>query len=92
MVLSPSVLVAVLRARAAPVTPQAVNELARRAVSCKDGNDIFDGKWITRYTEKGLLLNHTGGRGGLIGRASASRSNGFHDQRFEFRLEQKKNL
>ena len=38
-------------------------------------------------------VNHTfGGRGGSIGRASASRSNGFHDQRFESRPEHKKNL
>ena len=31
-------------------------------------------------------------RGGSIGRASASRSNGFHDQRFESRPEHKKKL
>ena len=34
----------------------------------------------------------SGGRGGSIGRASASRSNGFHDQRFESRPEHKKKL
>ena len=33
-----------------------------------------------------------GGRGGSIGRASASRSNGLHDQRFESRPEHKTNL
>ena len=33
-----------------------------------------------------------GGRGGSIGRALASKSNGFHDQRFESRLEHKKKL
>ena len=38
------------------------------------------------------LLLFSGGHGGSIGRASASRSNGFHDQRFESRPEHKKNL
>ena len=33
-----------------------------------------------------------GGRGGSIARASASRSNGFHDHRFESRPEHKKHL
>ena len=33
-----------------------------------------------------------GGRGGSVGRASASRSNGIHGQRFESRPEHKKNL
>ena len=33
-----------------------------------------------------------GGRGGSNGRASSSKSNGFHDQRFESRSEHKKHL
>ena len=36
--------------------------------------------------------NLYGGHGGLIGRASASRSNGFHDQRFDYCPEHKKHL
>ena len=38
------------------------------------------------------VLYYVWGRGGSIGRASVSRSNGFHDQRFESRLGHKKNL
>ena len=39
-----------------------------------------------------LIVILIGGRGGSIGRASASRSNGFHDQRFESCPKHKKNL
>ena len=39
-----------------------------------------------------VSLSSPGTRGGSTGRASASRSNGFHDQRFESRPEHKKNL
>ena len=38
------------------------------------------------------VIQYVGGRGGSIGRASASRSNGFRDQRFESCPEHKKNL
>ena len=48
--------------------------------------------WLTAGSEKGWKMNLWWGRGGSIGRASASRSNGFHDQRFESRPEHKKNL
>ena len=39
-----------------------------------------------------VLKLTSGGRGGSIGRVSASRSNGLYDQRFESRPEHKKNL
>ena len=51
----------------------------------------------TRMTQlklksKYLIAVLIGGRGGSIGRALASRSNGFHGQRFESRPEHKTNL
>ena len=38
----------------------------------------------TGFVGEGHIYFIVGGRGGLIGRTSASRSNGLHDQRFQY--------
>ena len=48
--------------------------------------------WMTVWGEPIKTLFMTWGCGGSIGRASASRPNGFDDQRFESLPEHKKNL
>ena len=49
--------------------------------------------FVDNMTPGGCFLQLSrGGRGGSIGRASASRSNGFHDDRFESRPEHKHNV
>ena len=71
----------------------------RREGRCRRIFGAASRTWSRLWTSSGradyrsdCMTDDPGGRGGSIGRASASRSNGLHDQRFESRPGHKQNL
>ena len=84
------------------VLPKDKTSAAEQLGKDMSGMGLFFHSCLLQYNEYALLKKCiiislfinilTGGRGGSIGRASASRSNGPHDQRLESRPEHKKNL
>ena len=61
-------------------------------VSADVGNEQPQSPIARAFTAPPQMGLNSRGRGGSIGRASASKSNGFHDQRIESRSVHKNNL